>query len=184
MAKKIEDFSVEELEALLADAKNDDTPTVVPTLDEDVAFNVVGDVNAVKELDNSYTIKFIEVPETIAKSLKNIDDVIIGESGLASFTMTRSVPTFSPMKRTQIQSAATQLILLFNKLNENGTMEANTQEEQEEIFAKLGDEGITIFYNFVSNALGIDKSVYEYMEPVSVMENLTTIITNNPDFFQ
>lgn len=160
----------------LKKTNEDDTPFAIV---KDQEVSVVGDANKTEVKTGDYSVKF-RVPQSQfehkPEGAKEVGMYYV-------FSVAFDDVMITPRADLKIVDAIMKITPFFNKLKENGEIEAFEKEELLSIFISAGDEIHLAIYNLVATFLGIDDQMGEYMLPFSVIENLNKIMENHPEVF-
>ncbi|MBL1227991.1 hypothetical protein IW492_01945 [Enterococcus sp. BWB1-3] len=160
----------------LKKTNEDDTPFAIV---KDQEVSVIGDANKTEIKQANYSVRF-RVPKTF------FEEAPEGAKEVGSFYVFNvdfEGVTITPRSDLKIVDAIMKIIPFFNKLRENGEVEAFDKEELLSIFVNAGDDVHLAIYNLVATFLGIDDQLGEYMLPFSVIENLNKIMDSHPEVF-
>lgn len=132
---------------------------------------VVGDVNDIELKPHDYTVTFsfpdemgIEGEHKAGRTLKDVEYKNIYVTPQDSYPILRNLMELMP---------------LFNKINEDGSLTERTEEELAEVLEVVNDQAVDTCYNIVARFLKVDESLVPYMQPVSVFATVARLIRDN-----
>lgn len=146
------------IKSLLDETEKDDTP--YPSIKED-AIEVVGDANKTERNAHDFSITFIIDDKNVVQEFK---DVYI-----------------TPRRSTAIIPSMVELLPIFYKIGDDGTVSDYTTREATEILKMMSPQTWDYVYDTVGAILGIEESKREFMAPMSVLKAFTQFIREYPE---
>lgn len=126
---------------------------------------VVGDANKTEILKHDFKIRFTVPAEDKDGSVKykavdkDYNDIFI-----------------KPRQRAKVVQHIVGLRPFYNKITESGDVEKLSQEEKVGLLANMSEDILDHMYDLTALVLGIDDALKDYMEPISVIQAVTSII--------
>lgn len=82
------------------------------------------------------------------------------------------------------RSYASKVAIAFTDFKEDGTSELFSADDLLKVYETFNEEVINACEKLVSTVLDVPENLVNYVSDVSLMENCSLIIKNNPSFFQ
>lgn len=158
-------LSIEEynkIKGLLDEAEKSDTP--YPSIKED-SIEVVGDANKTERNSHDFSITFIlPTEEGKARSTQEYKDVYI-----------------TPRRSTAIIPSIVELLPIFYKIGDDGTVGDYTARESADILKMMSPVTWDYLYDTVGAILGIPVEQREFMSPGSVLSAFLQFLREYPE---
>lgn len=150
------------IKTLLDEAEKDDTP--YPSIKEE-AIEVVGDANKTERNAHDFSITFIVLTEEGKKqSVQEYKDVYI-----------------TPRRSTAIIPSMVELLPIFYKIGDDGSVGDYTSREATEILKMMSPVTWDYLYDTVGAILGIPEEQREFMAPGSVLKAFLQFLREYPE---
>lgn len=171
-------LSISELQKSLSEATQTDEPVAIDTPTGNV---VNGD--STKFATNepaSYTLTFwLPVSNGVPEGAK----LVMGGTAYEQKVEAKAKFITARIAR-KVRSYASTITLAFTDFKDNGDSALYTPEELLKIYSLFDDEVVSACEKLLESVLGVDHSLMEYITDMSLVENCSKVIQNNPSFFQ
>lgn len=171
-------IDIEELQRTFQEANQDDTPIAVSTPSNQA---VIGDPlkQGTTEPQDYELVFWLPVqgqPPAGAQLVMN---------GNAYVQVVKAKQKFITQRiGRKVRSYASTIAMAFMKFNEDGSSDLYTSNELMEVYAVFDDKVIDACEKMLVTVLGINEDLIQYITDMSLMENCSKLIRNNPSFFQ
>ena len=132
---------------------------------------VVGDVNDIETKPHDYIVTF-SFPDSLGIEGKHKDGYTLKEVEYKDIYV-------RPQDAFPISRRLMELMPIFNKINEDGSLEERSDEELASVIMQINDEVVDTCYSIVARFLKVDESIAGYMQPVSVFATVAKLINDN-----
>lgn len=149
--------------------------------------------------------------QTPTNSVVNGDSTLIGSTSPKDYTVTLWLPIMgeapagaeivadgtayvqeisakgkyiTPRIARKVRNYASVISVAFTNFKEDGSTEIYTPEDFFKVYEVFDDTVINACEKLVGEVLGIPEHLTEYITDISLMENCSKILSNNPSFFQ
>lgn len=146
------------IKSLLDGAEKDDTP--YPSIKQDT-IEVVGDANKTERNTHDFSITFIVDGKKVVQDFK---DVYI-----------------TPRRSTAIIPSMVEILPIFYKINDDGTVGDYGEREAAEILKMMTPQTWDFLYDTVGAILGIEEAQREFMAPGSVLGAFIQFVKEYPE---
>lgn len=175
-------MSIEELTKMqgsFEEATKTDTPVAINTPTGNVVNGFPNKMGTTSPKDY-HLVLYLPVNEKT-----NLDEVTLSEDGMfyrQDVTARQKEITLSKSRR--VRNYATIIAMAFTEFREDGDTNLYTAEDILKVYELFDDEVIDACEKLVSTVLDIPSSLAQHITDVSLMQNCSLILQNNPSFFQ
>lgn len=171
--------SLEELNKAFVDAVTDDAPIAVST---EAGAVVSGDSRKVRSIGKQdYELEFW-LPVPPGSDTSGLELVQGGSAYVQRVTAEQRF--ISARIGRKVRNYASKLAIVFTQFKEEGATDVYTAEDMFKLYEIFDDSAIDACEKLLVEVLGISPNLIQYITDESLMQNVSLILKNNPNFFQ